>query len=84
MRKGDCKHICGVVGEYAEENGRVDALFVGISHGGVEEIGDLICAIKMIKMDGRAEEGNHGFLDEGVMFWQRQHGLGDGQRQEIQ
>ena len=68
-RKGDCKRICGVVGECAEENGRVDALFVGIAHGGVEDVGNLICAVEMTEMDGRAEDRDHGFLDGSVVFW---------------
>ena len=69
MRKGNCKRICGVVGECAEENGRVNALFVGIAHGGIEDVGDLMCAVKMIEMDGRAEDGGQGFSDRSVVCW---------------
>ena len=66
---GGQKCICGVIGQCTEENSDVDALGVGVAHGGVEDVVDLICIVKMIEMDGRAEDGGHGFSDGSVMFW---------------
>ena len=68
MRKGDCNRICGGVEECADENGRVNALFVGVAHGGVEDVGDLMRTVKMIEMGGGTEDRGNGFLEGSVVF----------------
>ena len=76
---GEHKRICGIVGKRAEESGSIDG-HGAVAHDGIEDVSNLTNPVKITKLDGRAKDGDHGFLDRGVALWQRRHSPGVGEQ----